>query len=132
MPENKPFAGFTDEDLTTAGYSAGRAFALLFDGFSRGIADGFAEMAAGGGLELVNSEDDEDGEAEMKTDIRDCRACWCDTCAKLEECEKHRDGTKWDGIRPFPCIGCLNGMRFRPRDKEPCEEYTEAAGFNNG
>ena len=29
-------------------------------------------------------------------------------------------------------IGCLNGMRFRPREEWPCEEYEEAAGYNNG
>lgn len=131
MAENKPFAGFTDEELSAAGYAAGRAFALLFDGMSRGIADGFAELAAeAGGVELVNGGEDE--EPELKTDIRDCRACWCDTCAKLEDCELHRDGEKADGIRPLPCIGCVNGLRFRPKEEEPCEEYEEAAGFNNG
>lgn len=131
MAENKPFAGFTDEELSAAGYAAGRAFALLFDGMSRGIADGFAELAAeAGGVELVNGGEDE--EPELKTDIRDCRACWCDTCAKLEDCEMHRDGEKADGLRPLPCIGCVNGLRFRPKEEEPCEEYEEAAGFNNG
>lgn len=68
----------------------------------------------------------------MKTDIQDCRRCWCDTCGRLEECEKHRDGTQPDGLRPLPCIGCVNGLRFKPKEEKPCEEYTEAAGFNNG
>lgn len=131
MAGNKPFEGFTDEELSAAGYAAGRAFALLFDGVSRGIADGFAELAAeNGGVELVHDEEDE--EPELKTDIQDCRRCWCDTCGRLEECEKHRDGTQPDGLRPLPCIGCVNGLRFKPKEEEPCEEYTEAAGFNNG
>ena len=69
---------------------------------------------------------------ELKTDIQDCRRCWCDTCGRLEECEKHRDGTQPDGLRPLPCIGCVNGLRFKPKEEKPCEEYTEAAGFNNG
>lgn len=132
MEGNKPFAGFTDEDLSAAGYAAGRAFAILFEGISRGIADGFAEMAApdSGGVELVHDGDGE--EPELKTDIRDCRGCWCDTCAKLEECEKHREGEKPDGIRPFPCIGCLDGMRFMPKEEARCEEYEKAVGYNNG
>ena len=77
-------------------------------------------------------DDEEDEEPELKTDIQDCRRCWCDTCGRLEECEKHRDGTQPDGLRPLPCIGCVNGLRFKPKEEEPCEEYTEAAGFNNG
>ena len=89
------------------------------------------ELAAeNGGVELVHDEEDE--EPELKTDIQDCRRCWCDTCGRLEECEKHRDGTQPDGLRPLPCIGCVNGLRFKPKEEEPCEEYTEAAGFNNG
>lgn len=65
------------------------------DAFARGVADGFAayaqELAAeNGGVELVHDEEDE--EPELKTDIQDCRRCWCDTCGRLEECEKHRDG----------------------------------------
>lgn len=105
------------------------------DAFARGVADGFAayaqELAAeNGGVELVHDEEDE--EPELKTDIQDCRRCWCDTCGRLEECEKHRDGTQPDGLRPLPCIGCVNGLRFKPKEEEPCEEYTEAAGFNNG
>ena len=75
---------------------------------------------------------EEEEEPELKTEIQDCRACWCDACAKIEDCQQHRDGAKPDGIRPFPCIGCLNGMRFKPREEAPCEEYEEAAGYNNG
>lgn len=105
--------------------------ALLVEGLMQGIADGHAELAGEfDGVELVHDEEDE--EPELKTDIQDCRSCWCDTCGRLEACEKHRDGEKPDGLRPLPCIGCANGLRFRPKEKEACEEYTEAAGFNNG
>ena len=79
-----------------------------------------------------DGDDEEDEEPELKTDIQDCRRCWCDTCGRLEECEKHRDGAQPAGVRPLPCIGCVNGLRFKPKEEEPCEEYTEAAGFNNG
>lgn len=131
MSENRLFEGFTDEELRAAGYAAERAFAILFDGMVRGIADGFAELTApAGGVELVNGNEDE--EDEPKTTIQDCRRCWCDTCAKLEECEKHGDGRTPDGLRPFPCVGCKNGMRFKPIEEARCEEYEGAAGFNNG
>lgn len=128
MAENRIFEGFTDEELNAAGYAAGRAFAILFDGVSRGIADGFAELAAGG-AELVN---DGDGEPELKTDIQDCRRCWCDVCGRLEECKKHREGAEPDGLRPLPCIGCVNGLRFKPREKRPCADYLPIDGNNNG
>ena len=135
MGENRN-STFDEEMLARCAYALGydlaRALAVMGDAFARGMAGGFADVAApaGGGVELVHDEEDE--EPELKTDIRDCRACWCDTCTKLEDCQQHRDGAKPDGIRPFPCIGCLNGMRFRPQEETPCEEYEEAAGNNNG
>ena len=136
MGENRN-STFDEEMLARCAYALGydlaRALAVMGDAFARGIADGFAGMAAPaacGGVELVHDEEEE--EPYTKTEIRDCRACWCDACAKLEDCKQHRDGEKPDGIRPFPCIGCLNGMRFKPREEAPCEEYEEAAGYNNG
>ena len=136
MEENKTF---NEEALVemahTMGFDLAHACAAVADAFARGVADGLTahaqELAAeAGGVEMVNGGEDE--EQELKTDIRDCRACWCDTCAKLEDCEMHRDGEKADGLRPLPCIGCVNGLRFKPKEEEPCEEYEEAAGFNNG
>lgn len=128
MAENRVFEGFTEEELAQYGYSAGRALAVLVDGFVQGLADGRAELAAGG-VELVNNDDEE---PELKTDIRDCRNCWCDRCAKLEECKKHRDDAEADGIRPLPCIGCVDGIRFKPKEEEPCEDYIKYDGHNNG
>lgn len=135
MGENRN-STFDEEMLARCAYALGydlaRALAVMGDAFARGIAGGFADMAApaGGGVELVQEDTDE--ETYTKTEIKDCRACWCDTCAKLENCQQRRDGAKPDGIRPFPCIGCLNGMRFRPKEETQCEEYEEAAGNNNG
>lgn len=128
MAENKLFEGFTEEELAQYGYSAGRALAVLVDSFVQGLADGRAELAAGG-VELVN---DGEEEQELKTDINDCRRCWCDTCGRLEECKNHLDGSKPDGLRPLPCIGCVNGMRFRPKEKRPCFDYKPIEGNNNG
>ena len=131
MDEKRTFEGFTEEQLAEYGYSAGRAVAVLVDSFIQGLADGRAELAApAGGVELVQEDTDE--ETYTKTERKDCRACWCDACAKIEDCQQRRDGARPDGIRPFPCIGCLNGMRFKPREEEPCEEYEQAAGYNNG
>ena len=81
---------------------------------------------------VINYMREEDEEPELKTDIQDCRRCWCDTCGRLEECEKHRDGTQPDGLRPLPCIGCVNGLRFKPREKRPCADYLPIEGNNNG
>lgn len=131
MAEGKIFEGFTEEELAQCGYSAGRAVAVLVDGFIQGLADGRASLASNvGGVELVN--DEGAAEPELKTDIRDCRGCWCDTCGKLEDCTMHREGEKPDGLRPLPCIGCVNGLRFRTKEKKPCGDYIEAEGFNNG
>lgn len=130
MAGNRIFEGFTEEELAQYGYSAGRAVAVLVDGFIQGLADGRAELAAeGGGVELVNG-DEED--AEIKTDILDCRRCWCDVCGRIEKCEKHREGAEADGLRPLPCIGCVNGLRFKPREKRPCADYLPIDGNNNG
>lgn len=128
MAENKAFEGVTEEEFAQYGYSAGRALAALLDGFIQGLADGRTELAGGmGGVELV-----QDDEPELKTDIRDCRACWCDTCGKLEECQKCRNGSLPDGLRPLPCIDCVNGIRFMPKEKQPCPEYIEGESCNNG
>ena len=67
-----------------------------------------------------------------KTLIGDCRKCWCDQCAKLEQCVHLREGALPDGVRPFPCVGCADGMRFKPCEEERCADFEQGAGFNNG
>lgn len=129
--ENK---AFDEETLIKCAYSAGfdlaHAMAATVDAFARGLYDGFTAQAVEvGGVELVN---DGDEEPELKTDIQDCRRCWCDTCGRLEECKKHRDGAEPDGLRPLPCIGCVNGLRFKPKEKRPCADYLPIDGNNNG
>lgn len=76
------------------GYDLARALAVMGDAFARGLAGGFADMAApaGGGVELVQEDTDE--ETYTKTEIKDCRACWCDACAKLEDCQQRRGRRK--------------------------------------
>lgn len=121
MAENKALNEEAFVEMAhTMGFDLAHACAAAADAFARGVADGFAayaqELAAeNGGVELVHDEEDE--EPELKTDIQDCRRCWCDTCGRLEECEKHRDGTQPDGLRPLPCIGCVNGFGSSRRKK---------------
>lgn len=119
----------SEEELAKTFYDAGRKTALAANAFLQGFADVFAAIPAAGGVELV---EDGDEEPDAKTNIADCRACWCDTCGKLEDCTSSRDGAEADGIRPLPCVGCVNGLRFRPKEKKPCADYKPIAGFNNG
>ena len=35
-------------------------------------------------------------------------------------------------IRPFPCIGCADGMRFKPCEETKCEDFLQGEGLNNG
>ena len=71
-------------------------------------------------------------EHRQKTEISDCRKCWCDQCARLEECTQSREGAEPDGIRPFPCIGCGDGMRFKPCEEAKCENFMQSLTQNNG
>lgn len=95
------------------GYEAGRAFAALFDGFLRGVEDCRAGLDDGGGVEFVEDKPEpppQEGEENV------CRACWCDTCAKIDECDAF---PPVDGIRPPPCAECeaKNAAPIMPRSK---------------
>lgn len=117
-------------DLEAAGYEIGQMVAALASGALRGMADYNAAPPA---PELTEDRT----EPPEKTRIADCRACWCDDCRKLEECEAtsaimNPNGIK-DGIRPNPCIGCQDGWRFMPKESEPdCGSYEPADQPNNG
>lgn len=54
----------------------------------------------------------------------DCKACWCNSCAKLEYCGRGRRDVKIGKLRPLPCEDCHEGMRFKPME-EPCCPYYE-------
>lgn len=122
-----------EELLLRAGLGIGYAFAPFFRGLLQGVEDYEVESAA---REIM---EENDAIAEMrkkehrqKTEISDCRKCWCDQCARLEECEKIREGFTPDGVRPSPCVGCENGMRFKPCEEPQCEEFVQGDGLNNG
>ena len=123
-----------EEMLLRAGLGIGYAFAQFFRGLLQGVEDYEIERAARDMMAENDAQEVEEGLKRpiQKTEIGDCRKCWCDQCAKLEQCEKLREGALPDGIRPFPCIDCGDGMRFKPCEEARCEEFVQGEGMNNG
>ena len=123
-----------EEMLLRAGLGIGYAFAPFFRGLLQGVEDYEVERAARDMMAENDAKEAEEGLKRPihKTEIGDCRKCWCDQCAKLEQCEKLREGALPDGIRPFPCIDCGDGMRFKPCEEARCEDFVQGEGMNNG
>lgn len=123
-----------EELLLRAGLGIGYAFAPFFRGILEGVEDYTIEQAAREMQEEHDAQEAEEGlkRPVEKTLIGDCRKCWCDQCARLEECEKIRESFTPDGVRPSPCVGCENGMRFKPCEEPQCEEFVQGDGLNNG
>lgn len=123
-----------EEMLLRAGLGIGYAFAPFFRGLLQGVEDYEIERAARDMMAENDAQEIEEGlkRPVQKTEIGDCRKCWCDQCAKLEQCEKLREGALPDGIRPFPCIDCGDGMRFKPCEEARCEDFVQGEGMNNG
>lgn len=109
-------------------------FRALRRGGGNNVEDYTIEQAAREMQEEHDAQEAEEGlkRPVEKTLIGDCRKCWCDQCAKLEQCVHLREGALPDGVRPFPCVGCADGMRFKPCEEERCAEFEQGAGFNNG
>lgn len=118
------------EALEEAGAALGFTFAALIRGFQAGM-DAYDVMLEETAIREIRKTEEE-REHSVKTEIGDCRKCWCDQCARLEECEKIREGFTPDGVRPSPCVGCENGMRFKPCEEPQCEEFVQGDGLNNG
>lgn len=118
------------EALEEAGAALGFAVAALVRGFQVGM-DAYDMMAEEAAIHEIRKTEEE-RERSVKTEIGDCRKCWCDQCAKLEQCVHLREGALPDGVRPFPCVGCADGMRFKPCEEERCADFEQGAGFNNG
>ena len=118
------------EELEEAGAALGFMFAALFRGFQAGM-DAYDVMQEETAIREIRKKEAEQ-ECSVKTEIADCRKCWCDQCARLEECDKIREGFTPDGVNPFPCVGCENGMRFKPCEEPQCEEFVQGEGLNNG
>ena len=127
-------AGAPEEMLLRAGLGIGYAFAPFFRGILEGVEDYTIEQAAREMQEEHDAQEAEEGlkRPVEKTLIGDCRKCWCDQCAKLEQCVHLREGALPDGVRPFPCVGCADGIRFKPCEEERCADFEQGAGFNNG
>ena len=118
------------EAIEEAGAALGFAFAALIRGFQAGM-DAYEVMEEEAAIREIRK-GEEEKKPSVKTEIGDCRKCWCDQCERLEECEKIREGYTPDGIRPFPCVGCADGMRFKPCEETKCEDFVQGEGLNNG
>lgn len=119
------------EAFREVGWLCGVIANVLMQGFEEGFED-FEFVKAENDIKDIHETESGLKRPAVKTEIGDCRGCWCDQCAKLEECVHMREGALPDGIRPFPCIGCENGMRFKPHEAERCADFEQGEGFNNG
>ena len=61
--------------------------------------------------EIVTETITEGDEAGKKTQLEDCAACLCNTCANIEKCCNAPAGLELIGVRPYPCADCLDGMK---------------------
>jgi len=110
----------------------GRAFGAIAAAFRRGFEAGYTNVT-----ENVTGEDDDDldsdfaddSEAGEKTQLDDCEACLCNTCANIEKCRNADEGREVIGGKPYPCVDCGDGMRYICVD-EVCEGYVKAASGN--
>ena len=117
------------EVIEEMGYAFGRGF---FKAFAEYEADTI-EAAASVTETITPTERDE------KTRIADCKTCWCNTCLQIENCINEPLQHVIKSSTPFPCEGCLDGMRYMPmsdnpeygKDKPPCSGYIKGAE-NNG
>lgn len=123
-----------EEMLLNIGIGIGYALAPFFQGILEGMEDYTIEQAAQDMQKERNAQEVEKGLRRplRKTQIGDCRKCWCDQCSKLEQCEHLREGALPDGVHPFPCIDCGDGMRFKPCEEKRCADFAQGAGYNNG
>lgn len=115
---------------------AGWACGVLARAFAEGFKEGYDDYSFAAAEEDEQKNDpggqDQQPAPEEKTTISDCRNCWCNQCAKIETCQHIRDGETPDGLRPFPCVGCMEGMRFKPCEEERCKDFEQAASPNYG
>lgn len=134
MEEKREIKIVLDEKMMLRiGLGIGYGFGALLRGIKQGLENYEVEEAA----REMQEENDAIAETQkrehrQKTEISDCRNCWCDQCARLEECTHQREGVLPDGIRPSPCLECGDGMRFKPCEETRCEDFVQGNGANNG
>ena len=104
------------EALEEAGAALGFAVAALIRGFQAGM-DAYDVMLEETAIREIRKTEEE-RERSVKTEIGDCRKCWCDQCARLEECEKIREGFTTDGLRRLiiPKNGGNEEMKYKVCD----------------
>lgn len=119
------------EAIREIGWLCGALANAFMQGFKEGFED-YEFVKAENDIKDIHEKEEGLKRPAVKTEIGDCQKCWCDQCAKLEECVNMREGEAPDGIRPFPCVGCDNGLRFQPCEAERCADFEQGAGFNIG
>ncbi|MCL1994999.1 MAG: hypothetical protein FWG63_02245 [Defluviitaleaceae bacterium] len=72
--------------------------------------------------EIVTETITEGDGAGKKIQHEDCAACLCNTCANIDKCCDAPAGQELIGVRPYPCDGCLDGMKYVDVD-EQCVGY---------
>lgn len=126
-----------DKTLLRMGLGIGYAFAPFVRGLLRGLEEFEIEEAARDIQEENDAIRQEQADETLKrpadkTRIGDCRKCWCNQCGNIEECESIREGSLPDGIRPFPCVDCADGLRFMPTEEPPCDFFKKGNSVNYG
>ena len=112
------------EKFEILGYEIGQAFAAYMRGAISGFSD-FSALAPAPG-KTPDSRPVMNGK-QLNKDYKDCEACLCNTCANLDSCTSIRVGYVQGCIRPNPCIGCADGMRFSPVEPLRCGKYKDKA-----
>lgn len=124
-------ANFDTDKLFEIGQEIGLAAGAIYDGIMAGL-EAWELAKAAEDVRIVHETEEGLRQPSEKTAVGDCRKCWCDRCANIEQCESLLEGALPDGVRPFPCVGCEDGMRFMPEEEPPCEFFKEAKSRNNG
>ena len=122
MQDSKPL---TQEETENAAYNLGLIIGALVAGITDGVTASTLDRIAAQvereekppapwKREIGHISDDEETTDFIKHE--DCAFCWCDTCTLIEQCAAIDNPERYKNEpRPFPCIGCEDGMRFKPR-----------------
>ena len=93
-----------------------KAFEIVY----QATMDGVDEYGCFTGSTAAEAQPEETAEDDPPMYTEDCKRCWCDGCASLEDCTEF--GRVGDGVEPSPCVRCneRNKGRLMPyEDGEP-------------
>jgi hypothetical protein len=131
IPEN--FTIPPGVDLVNAGYETGKACQLFLQGFFQGMADAMEDAAL---LDAAVNTTIIDSKQDGKDDFSDCRNCWCNECADIEQCDvinfpEAVSNNDFQADRPHPCRGCENRCIGQPKAAAAlCGVFVKGSGTN--